>query len=129
MQRLLLLFSLIIPALSLAQTTSPVEVRPITAAVDPKTIELRGLAAGAFNPKLWLGGTIHLLPDIRSPMLEPMAGKFRNIYAPSAVQTPYGWKLFYGAWDGIDSPNDHIYSVDAPDFITFEHRRMLIEPG
>ena len=69
------------------------------------------MEAGEFNPLIWQAGTLNFLPDQRFPLLAPKSGKFRNIYAPSAVETPGGYRLFYGAWDGIPSGNDHIYSA------------------
>jgi hypothetical protein len=93
--------------------------------------EFRGVAAGAFDPKLWTAGELHFVPDGRHPMIEPRAGSFRNIYAPSVVQLPAGngWRLFYGAWDGVPTGNDRIYSVDTRDFLTFDNRRTVIEHG
>src|SRR6185295_2740446 len=74
-------------------------------------VEITGVEAGAFNPAIWQAGTLNLLPDIRSPLVEPQPGKFRNIYAPSVVETSGGWRMFYGAWDGVPSGNDRIYSL------------------
>jgi hypothetical protein len=93
-------------------------------------VEVTGVEAGAFNPLLWQAGRLNFVPDLRSPLLAPRSGKFRNIYAPSAVETPGGYRLFYGAWDGIPSGNDHIYSAmtDAC-FQDFSNRQMVIEPG
>lgn len=51
------------------------------------------------------------------------------MYAPSAVETEDGWRLFYGAWDGVDTPNDRIYSVATRDFVDFADRRVVIEHG
>src|SRR5690348_13251039 len=82
-------------------------------------IELRGVAAGRFDQALWEKGTLHWVSDVRRPMLAPREGKFRNIYAPSAVQTSVGWRIFYGAWDGVPTPNDRIYSADTIDFVDF----------
>ena len=93
-------------------------------------VEVTGVAAGEFNPLIWQAGTLDLVPDLRSPLLAPRNGRFRNIYAPSAVETPGGYRLFYGAWDGIPTGNDHIYSAttDAR-FQDFFDRHMVIEPG
>ena len=93
------------------------------------SIELRGVQAGAFDPSLWQDGSLNLLPDVRSPLIDPLPGACRNIYAPSAVQTPDGWRVFYGAWDGVPTPNDRIYSVTTPDFLSFNGRHMVIEHG
>ena len=93
-------------------------------------VEVTGVEAGEFNPLTWQAGTLNFVPDLRFPLLAPKSGKFRNIYAPSAVETPGGYRLFYGAWDGIPSGNDHIYSAttDAR-FQDFSDRHMVIEPG
>lgn len=92
--------------------------------------EITGVAAGVFAPDLWEKGTLNLLPDHRSPMLSPrLTGVFRNIYAPSAVETPQGWRLFYGAWDGVNSGNDRIYSALTSNFLDFTDRQTVIEHG
>ena len=93
-------------------------------------VEVTGVEAGEFNPLIWQAGTLNFVPDQRSPLLAPRSGKFRNIYAPSAVETPGGSRLFYGAWDGIPSGNDHIYSAttDAR-FQDFSNRHIVLAPG
>ncbi len=94
------------------------------------TIELHGVGAGDFDPKMWQSGNLNFVPDIRMPLLEPRKGGVcRNIYAPSAVETQNGWRLFYGAWDGVDTMNDRIYSVMTRDFVDFGERRMEIDHG
>ncbi len=94
------------------------------------TVEIHGVAAGAFNPAHWENDTLNLVPELRDPLLVPrQSGVFRNIYAPSAVQTPTGWRLFYGAWDGVPTGNDRIYCTDTTDFIDFGARRTVIEHG
>lgn len=93
-------------------------------------IEVHGVQAGPFAPAIWQANALHLLPDVRSPLLQPQpTGPFRNIYAPSAVRTPEGWRVFYGAWDGVETPNDRIYCVDTPDFLRFGERTMVIDHG
>lgn len=93
-------------------------------------IEIHGVAAGDFNQELWQAGTLNLVPDQRFPLLEPrQSGVYRNIYAPSAVQVKDGWRLFYGAWDGVNTGNDRIYSVFTKDFIDFGVRETVIEHG
>ena len=99
------------------------------ASVAADTMEVRGVAAGPFDPAIWEGVTLHLLPDVRSPFLEPRDGKFRNIYAPSIVQNEGGWDVYYGGWDGVPNGNDCIYRVPTPDFLTFGERRTIIEHG
>jgi len=93
-------------------------------------IEIQGVKAGNFSPSLWQTGKVPLLPDVRSPLLAPrLSGGFRNIYAPSVVETPGGWRVFYGAWDGVATGNDRIYSTTTADFIDFGPRETVIEHG
>jgi len=93
-------------------------------------VEVSGVEAGAFNPEIWRAGTLNLVPDARSPLLAPASGKFRNIYAPSAVETPGGYRLFYGAWDGVPTGNDRIYSATTDaGFQGFLNRHTIIAPG
>ena len=107
-----------------------VSVREVEGAhVRPDAIEFRGVSAGPFDAAMWEAGKLHLLPDVRSPLLEPRDGKFRNIYAPSIVQTESGWDVYYGGWDGVATGNDRIYRVSTPDFVTFGERRTIIEHG
>ena len=93
-------------------------------------VEVSGVEAGEFNPLIWRAGTLNFVPDLRSPLLAPANGKFRNIYAPSAVETPGGYRLFYGAWDGVPTGNDRLYSAttDAR-FEGFFDRHAVIVPG
>ena len=106
-----------------------VTLREIGETTDNGYVEIRGLSAGAFSPDLWQAGALNWVPDVRSPMIEPLPGEFRNIYAPSAVQTEDGWRVFYGAWDGVPTGNDRIYSVTTRDFLTFDERYTVIEHG
>ena len=92
-------------------------------------IEVRGVSAGAFDPALWEAETLNLLPDFRRPMLEPKEGKFRNIYAPIVVREGERWRLYYGAWDGVETPHDRIYTAWTEDFLTFHDRHMVIDHG
>ena len=93
-------------------------------------VEVHGLETGEFNPDLWVNGAFHILPDARHPLLAPGAsGLFRNIYAPSAAPLPEGWRLFYGAWDGVDDSHDRIYSVYTGDFLDFSEREIVIDHG
>lgn len=94
------------------------------------TVEIHNVGAGTFDPKIWRAGTLNIVPDVRSPMITPrLDGVWRNIYAPSAVEIPGGWRLFYGAWDGAHSGNDRIYSVTTSDFLNFDDWRTVIEHG
>ena len=109
---------------------SHVRLEPIEGQADLGYIEVHGVKAGAFNPALWEAGKLHLLPDVRRPLLAPrMVGVFRNIYAPAAVQTPEGWRVFYGAWDGVHTGNDRIYSRTTADFLEFAPASTVIEHG
>lgn len=97
--------------------------------VPENSLEIEGVAAGDFRPADWRSNTLNLVPDVRCPLLEPRPGKFRNIYAPSIVEIPEGWRIFYGAWDGVESGNDRIYSTTTADFLTFGGRETIIEHG
>jgi hypothetical protein len=93
-------------------------------------VEVSGVEAGAFNPEIWQAGALNFVPDVRFPLLAPRSGKFRNIYAPSAVETPGGYRLFYGAWDGVPTGNDRIYSATTDvHFQGFFNRHTVILPG
>ncbi|MBN1593989.1 MAG: hypothetical protein JW941_12165 [Candidatus Coatesbacteria bacterium] len=106
------------------------EIHQIPGQAQLGTVEVHGVAAGDFDPRLWQKGTLNFVPDVRSPIIEPRkSGVFRNIYAPSAVQTEDGWRLFYGAWDGVPTGNDRIYSVTTHDFIDFDNHQIVIEHG
>src|SRR5688572_17674274 len=118
--------------LCLLITTSAVagvKVKRVEGSAPAGTIEIRGVGAAAFDANLWEKGELHLLPDVRSPLLEPREGKFRNIYAPSVVRTKLGWDVYYAAWDGADSGNDRVYRTSTPDFLTFGPRQTVIEHG
>lgn len=91
--------------------------------------QIVGVKAGPFNASAWNAGTLSLLPDIRRPLLQPREGTCRNIYAPSVVETEHGWRVFYGAWDGVPTCNDRIYSAMTKDFLNFSDRHTVIEHG
>lgn len=91
--------------------------------------EITGVRAGAFDAEAWTAGPPNLVPDIRRPLMEPREGTCRNIYAPSAVETAGGWRVFYGAWDGVPTCNDRIYSALTKDFLQFTDRHTVIEHG
>ena len=93
------------------------------------SVEIKGVSAGALDVALWQNNTLHWVPDVRTPMLLPLPGTCRNIYAPSAVKAQDGWRMFYGAWDGTETGNDRIYSVTTKDFVSFENRHTVIEHG
>jgi hypothetical protein len=103
---------------------------PIPGQAETGTVEIHGASAGAFDPVAWRAGLLNIVPDIREPLLAPrQGGTFRNIYAPSPVEVPGGWRLFYGAWDGVPTGNDRIYSRYTADFVDFDDRRIEIEHG
>jgi hypothetical protein len=98
--------------------------------VAANTIEIRGLSAGDFNPGYWQKNTLNWVPDVREPMFTALtASPNQNIYAPWPLEQPTGWRLFYGGWDGSDTPNDRVYSVTTSDFLTFENRMLVIDHG
>ena len=105
------------------------KLTPTGESTGPGFIEITGVEAGEFNPAIWQAGTLNLLPDIRSPLIEPQPGKYRNIYAPSIVEISDGWRVFFGAWDGVPTGNDRIYSLVTKDFRSFDDRHTVIEHG
>lgn len=113
-------------------TASParkLHIEELSTTGQPGTVEIRGVAAGAFNPEIWKNRKLHWVHDERFPLLEPRQGAARNIYAPSPVQVDAGWRIFYGAWDGTATGNDRIYSCDTSDFLEFRNRHTVIEHG
>lgn len=121
--------ALVVAACALQAGAAP-QVRPVRGqAAPPGFVEIRGVQAGPFNPSYWQAGTLHWVFNDPFPTLEPRQGAFRNIYAPSIVRERDGWRMFYGAWDGVPSGNDRIYSTLTRDFRTFEDRRMLVDHG
>lgn len=97
---------------------------------DNDTLEIHGVGAGDFDAKLWRSGKLNIVPDARSPLIAPrLKGLNRNIYAPSAVDLGDSWRVFYGAWDGVDTGNDRIYSLTTEDFVDFGARDTVIEHG
>ncbi|MBD3175469.1 MAG: hypothetical protein GF320_09820 [Armatimonadia bacterium] len=92
-------------------------------------VTISGVSAGEFDPLLWSAGTLNLKFDARHPLLEPREGPLRNIYAPMAIREPDGWRLYYGAWDGVETGNDRIYTAWTEDFLGFADRRTVIEHG
>lgn len=113
-----------------AADDTKLRVRRISGQAELGTVEIHGVGAGDFDPGLWRTGKLHFVADARSPVLEPLKrGVFRNIYAPSAVEVEDGWRVFYGAWDGVDTGNDRIYSVFTRDFLDFSDRHTVIDHG
>jgi len=105
-------------------------LRPMSGQAEMGFIEIHGVGAGEFAPNIWRAGSLHWVPDVRTPLIAPrVSGVFRNIYAPSIVEEPGGWRVFYGAWDGVPTGNDRIYSLRTRDFLDFGERSTVIEHG
>ena len=102
---------------------------PVQGQVAPGTIEIQGLSAGPFNPIEWQQNTLNWLPDVRSPILAPLPGAWQNIYSPWPLEQTDGWRVFYGGWDGTDTPNDRVYSLTTSDFLSFGTRTLVIDHG
>lgn len=116
--------------MSITVTSVPAPGLPGEGQSPNQTVEIEGVGAGAFNPDRWLTGHLHILPDVRRPILAPkLAGVFRNIYAGYALEEPWGWRVFYSAWDGTNDPHDRIYEASTKDFLDFDNRHTVIEPG
>jgi hypothetical protein len=93
-------------------------------------VEIQGVSAGSFKAEYWEKNELHWVPEARMPLLAPrLGGVYRNIYAPSVIEDGKGWRLFYAAWDGVDTVNDRVYSATTPDFIDFYDRHTVIEHG
>ena len=120
------LFASLAPALGDERTLIVRDVGESTAATHA---EIRGVAAGPFDPALWKAAALHLLADARHPILAPRDGRFRNIYAPSIVRVGENWHIYYGGWDGEAEGNDHIYLTTTRDFLTFGERQTVIDPN
>jgi hypothetical protein len=88
------------------------------------------LSAGDFNPAYWQNNSMNWAPDVREPMFTSLdTSPYQNIYAPWPLEQPNGWRLFYGGWDGSETPNDRVYSVTTNDFFTFNNRALVIDHG
>ena len=94
------------------------------------TIEFQGVTAGNFNPAYWQNNSLNWVPDVREPMFAALTtSPYQNIYAPWPLEQQTGWRMFYGGWDGSDTPNDRVYSVTTSDFLTFNNRTLVIDHG
>jgi hypothetical protein len=122
---MLVMINLTVPCTAVP-TLSLTDVGP---AVTSSVIEIRGVGAGDLHPAYWEANTLNWVPDYRHPLMEPRPGPFRNIYAPAVTEEPYGWKIFYGAWDGVASGNDRIYCTTTSDFLSFGERQTIVEHG
>lgn len=129
-KRYLSILAVVVAVCAIAQA-APKLAFSRTAKVAPRGfIEIRGLRAGAFDPANWQKGTLHFVPDLRAPILEPQAGQYRNIYAPSVVDEGSRFRVFYGGWDGTDSGNDRIFTTTTdPNFLTWGPRSRVVDHG
>ena len=106
------------------------QLQEVASQVPADMIEIQGVSAGSFTPAYWQENTLNWVPDVRMPMFPPLrTGQYQNIYAPWPVEQPTGWRMFYGGWDGTDTPFDEINSVTTPDFLTFDNRDHVIANG
>ncbi len=127
--RLILICALVGVVCMMANAAS-YEMKQIDGQAELGTAEIIGVGAGDFQPSMWESGKLNFMPDVRHPLIEPLKrGLFRNIYAPSIVDLGDKWRVFYGAWDGVDSGNDRIYSRYTNDFLDFTDREIVIEHG
>jgi len=93
-------------------------------------VEVQAVGAGPFNAAYWQNDALNWVPDVREPMLSAQkTSPYQNIYAPWPLEQPGGWRLFYGGWDGSDTPNDRVYSVTTTDFLAFYDRQLVIDYG
>ena len=107
-----------------------VHLQPVSGQVLPGRIEIQGVSAGIFNPPFWQQDTLNWVPDVRMPMLAAQTtGPYQNIYAPWPLQQANGWRMFYGGWDGTNTPFDEIYSAATGDFLSFGPRDHIISNG
>ena len=109
--------------------TGSVQMQALTGQVSTGVIEIQGVSAASFNPESWQQDTLNWVPDVRTPMLAPLAGTFQNIYSPWALEQANGWLLFYGGWDGTETSDDRVYNIPTPDFLTFGARTLVIDHG
>ena len=118
-------------AFGLKEVYDPVGQIPFRSGQAPLgMVEIQGVSAGPFEAEYWEKNKLHWVPEARMPLLAPrLGGVYRNIYAPSVIEDGKGWRLFYAAWDGVDTVNDRVYSATTPDFIDFYDRHTVIEHG
>jgi hypothetical protein len=111
-------------------STGLVQLQPVSGQVLPGTIEIQGVSAGAFNPLWWQQDTLNWVPDVRMPIFAAQTtGQYQNIYAPWPLEQANGWRMFYGGWDGTNTPFDQIYSAATTDFLSFGARDHIISNG
>lgn len=53
-----------------------VTVKQVAGQAEVGTVEVHGLRAGDFDPAIWRSERLHILPDVRHPMIAPrLSGK------------------------------------------------------
>ncbi len=98
---------------------SPVAVEAIPGQADLGTVEIHGVAAGAFALVAWRAATLNLVPDIRSPLLAPQqGGTFRNIYDTAdmngmnvLLHEDDKYRLYFGDFKA----RQHVYRASSDD--------------
>lgn len=111
-------------------STGLAQLLPVVGQVPAGTIEIQGVSAGPFNPPSWQQDTLNWVPDMRMPAFAAQTtGQYQNIYAPWPLEQANGWRMFYGGWDGTDTPFDQIYSASTTDFLSFGARDHVISNG
>ncbi|MGC8666914.1 MAG: hypothetical protein ACP5VE_02195 [Chthonomonadales bacterium] len=96
---------------------------------DASGIVIHGVEAGPFDPSVWQAGRLHWVWNETAPLIDAGPGRYRNIYAPTVLPDGRGWRIWYGGWDGVDTPNDRVYTQWTPDFVQFRDRRLEIDHG
>ncbi len=124
-----LLFSVLLATCLCVRSGWTLSVVQVPGSAPSGVIEIAGLSAGQFTPSLWTANTLNWVSDVRVPLIAPLAGTWRNIYAPNVVQEPSDWRLFYGGWDGSSTANDRVWSYTTQDFITFTNHALVIDHG
>lgn len=128
--RTILSVALCVASAACARPAPGISVKTTRYAAPAGCVEIRGLRAGPFNPKIWKTGALNLVPDVRDPILPPAAGTYRNIYAPTIITDRGGYRVYYGGWDGSATGNDRIYSVTTDaGFLHWGARSLLIDNG
>jgi hypothetical protein len=112
------------------KSTALAQLQPVSGQVLPGVVEVQGVSAGMFNPVSWQQNTLNWVPDVRMPMFAAQStGPYQNIYAPWPLEQPDGWRMFYGGWDGTNTPFDQIYGTSTTDFLSFGARDHIISNG
>ena len=111
------------------QTVGSAQLEEVPGQAPANVVEIQTVSAGPFNPSYWQSNTLNWVPDVRDPLLAPQPGRNQNIYSPWALEQTNGWRMFYGGWDGSDTPNDRVYSITTPDFLSFNDRTLVIDHG